>query len=42
MNLEDKFGAADTSAVGGDRGEVDELAVVAFDHDTPGVTKSTL
>ena len=33
MNLEDKFGAADTSAVGGDLGKADELAIVALDHD---------
>ena len=33
LNLEDKFGAGDTSAVGGDLGKADELAVVALDHD---------
>ena len=33
MNLEDKFGAGDTSGVGGDLGKADELAVVALDHD---------
>ena len=33
FNLEDKFRAADTSAVGGDLGKADELAVVALDHD---------
>ena len=37
MNLENKFGAGDTSSVGGDLGKADELAVVALDHDALAV-----
>ena len=37
LNLEDKFGAGDTSSVGGDLGKADELAVVALDHDALAV-----